>query len=183
MLYDVYRDQIKSTEKQEICHAYRQYRRQGFHGHSVCSDGGISQQIFRWLGPNSSTPEGEVHGILFDLRIAKGSSNFYKVILAVANQILLERTGDDVSVSNVYIDRIREVAELFPTNSLLDYFHSHSYQKDEFHKTNSGEPSGTDLEMLLILPKGNMTTCLISSLTLSVRNSGQPLSRIPLSQI
>lgn len=182
MLYDVYRDQIKSTEKQEICHAYRQYRRQGFHGDSVCGDGGISQH-FRWLGPNGSTPEGEVHGILFGQRIAKGGSNFYKVTLAVAKQILLERTGDDVGVSNVHIDRTREVADLFSIYSLIGYFHSHPYQKDEFQKTSSMEPSGTDLEMSLIMPKMNMTTCLISSLALSVRNAGQPLNRIPLSQI
>lgn len=97
--------------------------------------------------PNGSSPEGEVHGMLFGQRIIKGDdTTVYNVTLAVPNQIVLERTGDGVSVSSVHIDRIREVTELFPAYSLLGFFHSHPYPKDEFHKVNCVEPSDTDME-------------------------------------
>lgn len=97
--------------------------------------------------PNGSTPEGEVHGLLFGQRIMRDAeTTVYNVTLAVSNQIVLERTGDGVSVSTVHIDRIREVTELFPTYSLLGFFHSHPWPKDEFHKVNCVEPSDTDME-------------------------------------
>lgn len=97
--------------------------------------------------PNGSTPGGEVHGLLFGQRIMRDAeTTVYNVTLAVSNQIVLERTGDGVSVSTVHIDRIREVTELFPTYSLLGFFHSHPWPKDEFHKVNCVEPSETDME-------------------------------------
>jgi len=97
--------------------------------------------------PNGSTPEGEVHGLLFGQRIMRDAeTTVYNVTLAVPNQIVLERTGDGVSVSTVHIDRIREVTELFPIYSLLGFFHSHPWPKDKFHKVNCVEPSDTDKE-------------------------------------
>lgn len=97
--------------------------------------------------PNGASPEGEVHGLLFGQRLMKnGETTVYNVTLAVSNQIVLERSGDGVSVSTVHIERIREVTELFPSYSLLGFFHSHPYPKAEFHKTGCVEPSDTDIE-------------------------------------
>jgi len=75
-----------------------------------------------------------------------GETTVYNVTLAVSNQIVLERSNDGVSVSTVHIDRIREVTELFPTYSLLGFFHSHPYPKADFQKAGCVEPSDTDIE-------------------------------------
>lgn len=97
--------------------------------------------------PNGASPEGEVHGLLFGQRIMKnGETTVYNVTLAVSNQIVLERSGEGVSVSTVHIERIREATELFPAYSLLGFFHSHPYPKGDFHKTGCVEPSDTDIE-------------------------------------
>lgn len=131
------------------------------------------------MEPNGSTPEGEVYGILFGQRIAKGGSNIYKVTVAVANQIVLERTGDGVSVSNVHIDRIREVTELFLTYNLLGIFHSHPFTKDEFYKTNSVEPFGTVLENAVDFTEGeydNMFDHIIGITRLEHRSTVEPNS-------
>ena len=104
--------------------------------------------------PKGSSPEGEVHGLLFGQRIMKDAQTIiFNVTLAVANQIVLERSGDGVSVSFVHIDRIREVTELFPTYSLLGFFHSHPYPKGEFRKTGSVEPSDDDIKDALLCTK------------------------------
>lgn len=97
--------------------------------------------------PNGASPEGEVHGLLFGQRIMKnGETTIFNVTLAVSNQIVLVRTGNTVSVSEVHIERIREVTELFPAYSLLGFFHSHPNPKADFHKTGCVEPSDTDIE-------------------------------------
>ena len=88
-----------------------------------------------------------MHGLLFGQRIMKdGETTVYNVTLAVSNQIVLERSGEGVSVSTFHIERIREVTELFPAYSLLGFFHSHPYPKVDFHKTGCVEPSDADIE-------------------------------------
>jgi hypothetical protein len=96
--------------------------------------------------PNGASPEGEVHGLLFGERaVADNNTTVHKITLSVPNQIVLERTGDSVSVSSVHIDRIREVMKRFPKYSLLGFYHSHPYKRAEFHKTGCVEPSETDV--------------------------------------
>jgi hypothetical protein len=95
--------------------------------------------------PKGATAEGEVHGLLFGQRILQRDGTVVlNVTLAVPNQMVLERTHDEVSVAQKHIDRIREIAELFPAYSLLGFFHSHPYPADEFKKCSSVEPSETD---------------------------------------
>ena len=111
--------------------------------------------------PKGASPEGEVHGLLFGQRIMKnGETTVYNVTLAVSNQIVLERSGDGISVSSVHIDRIREVTELFPAYSLLGFFHSHPYPKADFHKTGCVEPSDTDIENAVSMAEAEGDTML-----------------------
>lgn len=95
--------------------------------------------------PGGASQEGEVHGLLFGQRIVKDGSTVHNVTLAISNQIVLKRTGDSVNPSPVHIERIREVTELFPTYSLLGFYHSHPYPRQEFHKTGCVEPSEDDV--------------------------------------
>jgi len=97
--------------------------------------------------PKGSTPEGEVHGLLFGQQMQKNEqTRVFNVTLAVGNQMVLERSDSGVSVSYSHIERIREITELYPTYTLLGFFHSHPYPKGKFHKLDSVEPSGTDME-------------------------------------
>lgn len=95
--------------------------------------------------PKKSTAEGEVHGLLFGQRLLRrDGAVVLNVTLALPNQMVLERTHDEVSVAQKHIDKIREIAELFPAYSLLGFFHSHPYPADEYKKYSSAEPSETD---------------------------------------
>lgn len=95
--------------------------------------------------PKGSSPEGEVHGLLFGQRILrKDGSTVFNVTLAIPNQMVLKRTEGSVEVSGVYIDRIREVTELFPSYTLLGSFHSHPYPATKFKKFSSVSPSEID---------------------------------------
>lgn len=96
--------------------------------------------------PKGATTEGEVQGLLFGQRIIRNDDIIvFNVTLAVPNQIVIERTGDTVSVAAVHIDRIKEITELFPTYDFLGFFHSHPYRKSEFHRVSSVEPSDDDM--------------------------------------
>jgi hypothetical protein len=124
--------------------------------------------------PNGASPEGEVHGLLFGQRMMKGGeTTVYNVTLAVSNQIVLERSGEGVSVSTVHIDRIREVTELFPAYSLLGFFHSHPYPKTDFHKTGCVEASDTDIEnaVSVAVAEGDTMLDLIIGITRLDRRS------------
>lgn len=124
--------------------------------------------------PNGASPEGEVHGLLFGQRMMKdGETTVYNVTLAVSNQIVLERSGDGVKVSTVHIDRIREVTELFPSYSLLGFFHSHPLPKADFHKTGSVAPSDTDIEnaVSMAVEEGDTMLDLIIGITRLDRRS------------
>ncbi len=133
--------------------------------------------------PNGASPEGEVHGLLFGQRMMKdGETTVYNVTLAVTNQIVLERSGDGVSVSNVHIERIREVTELFPSYSLLGFFHSHPYPKADFHKSGCAEPSDTDIENAVSMAEAEGDTMLdliIGITRLERRSSIRPESPKP----
>ena len=93
--------------------------------------------------------------------------------LAVSNQIVLERSGEGVSVSTIHIDRIREVTELFPAYSLLGFFHSHPYPKADFHKSGCVEPSDTDIEnaISIAVAEGDTMLDLIIRITRLERRS------------
>jgi len=124
--------------------------------------------------PKGASSEGEVHGLLFGQRIMKnGETTVYNVTLAVSNQIVLERSGEGVSVSTVHIDRIREVTELFPAYSLLGFFHSHPYPKADFQKTGCVEPSDTDIEnaISVAVAEGDTMLDLIIGITRLERRS------------
>lgn len=124
--------------------------------------------------PKGATAEGEVHGLLFGQKIQRNEVDVvFNVTLAVPNQIVLERKHDEISVATKHIDRIREVAELFPAYSLLGFFHSHPYSATEFNKNNSAEPSETDMDNAINVSKreGEELLDLIFSITRLQRRS------------
>lgn len=95
--------------------------------------------------PNGTSPEGEVHGLLFGQRIEylNGTTTF-NVTLAVPNQIICERKADGIMPSVVHIERIRDVIEMFPSYQYLGCFHSHPETSKDFHKKRTVEFSKTD---------------------------------------
>lgn len=128
--------------------------------------------------PNNSTPEGEVHGLLFGQRIARNDgATVFNVTLAVPNQMVIERAAGGVSVATMHINRIREVVELFPAYSLLGFFHSHPYPATEFKKCGSVEPSDIDKSNALDFAKqeeGELLDLIFSITRLQRRSWTQP---------
>jgi len=127
--------------------------------------------------PNGSSPEGEVHGLLFGQRIMqKNGQIICNVSLAVPNQMVLDRTADSISVASRHIERTREAAELFPRYSFLGCFHSHPYPAEEFKKCFSAEPSETDQDSAISLAEdeGLEMLDLIFSLTRLKRHTCTP---------
>lgn len=95
--------------------------------------------------PNGTSPEGEVHGLLFGQRIEylNGTITF-NVTLAVPNQIICDRKADEITPSEIHIERIRETIELFPSYQHLGYFHSHPETREYFQKKKTVEFSKAD---------------------------------------
>lgn len=129
--------------------------------------------------PNGSTPEGEVHGLLFGQRIMRDAeTTVYNVTLAVSNQIVLERTGDGVSVSTVHIDRIREERSSSPPTACLAFSIVTPGRRMSSTRSTAWNRLIRIWKMPLMLPGLKVMTCSTSSSALPVWNVSQRLSRI-----
>lgn len=77
--------------------------------------------------------EGEVCGLLFGQRLIKGSIEIKNVTLAMPSQIINKRSPDGVSASIEHIDRIKELANMFPMYQFLGSYHSHPWRNSKFN--------------------------------------------------
>lgn len=85
-------------------------------------------RLGRSRSPNGEPKEGESFGLLFGQRVKKGTVEIRNVTLAVPSQIIYKRSSDGVSASIKHIDRIRELAEMFPVYQFLGTYHSHPWR-------------------------------------------------------
>ncbi len=99
--------------------------------------------------PKDASPEGEVYGVLFGYRTAKGDQAVYNVSLAVPMQILSVRKVDRVVVSDKHLERVKGLLEAFPNLQFLGTFHSHPFPKLRFDDRASVQFSLQDEESAL----------------------------------